>query len=155
VKFQNIKGTEEMTEDLRSRMSRFVEFINSADENIGREIVSDSAIFYVPFRTEPLRGLAGFLGVIRTMRQAFPDVQWSLEETIVEGATVAARFVMRGTHQGEFFGVPATGKRVQVQAMNIYRFADGRIVEEYGFPDLMVMMMQIGAVDLPAGAGHL
>jgi steroid delta-isomerase-like uncharacterized protein len=136
-----------MTEELRERMDRFVEFINSADEKIGDEIISPSATFHVPFLPEPVQGPSGYLKIIGIMRQAFPDVQWSLEETIIEGNTVAARFVLRGTHQGDFLGVPATGKPVQTQAMNIYRFTNGQISEEHGLPDLFGLMMQIRPID--------
>jgi steroid delta-isomerase-like uncharacterized protein len=60
--------------------------------------------------------------------------------------SVAARFIMRGTHQATFFGVPASGKKIQVQAMNFYRFSSGKIVEERGQPDLLALLQQIGAV---------
>ena len=52
------------------------------------------------------------------MRGGFPDIQWTLEEIVAEGDKVAARFTMRGTHRGTFFGVPPTGKTISVQAMN-------------------------------------
>ncbi|CAM3319844.1 hypothetical protein PSET11_02070 [Arthrobacter ulcerisalmonis] len=58
-------------------MDRFVEFINSADENIGAEIISPSSTFHVPFLPEPLQDLSGYLKIIRILRHAFPDVQWS------------------------------------------------------------------------------
>ncbi|SDL85981.1 ester cyclase [Arthrobacter sp. ok362] len=136
-----------MTEELRGRMDRFVEFINSADEKIGDEIISPSATFHVPFLPEPVQGPSGYLEIIGIMRQAFPDVQWSLEETIIQGNTVAARFILRGTHRGDFLGVSATGKPIQTQAMNIYRFTNGQIIEEHGLPDLFGLMMQIRPID--------
>jgi predicted ester cyclase len=52
---------------------------------------------------------------------------------------------MRGTHQGDFFGVPATGKPIAVQAVNFYRVSNGKIVGERGQPDLLSLMQQIGA----------
>jgi steroid delta-isomerase-like uncharacterized protein len=63
------------------------------------------------------------------MRAGFPDIQWVLEEMIAEDDKVAARFTMRGTHRGPFYGVPPTGKSIDVQAMNFYRFDGGKIVE--------------------------
>ncbi|WWL67671.1 ester cyclase [Burkholderia pseudomallei] len=80
------------------------------------------------------------------MRSGFPDIQWTLEEVIAAEDKVAARFIMRGTHQGDFFGVPATGKKIQVQAMNFYRLSGGQFVEERGQPDLLALLQQIGAV---------
>ena len=67
---------------------------------------------------------------------------------IAEGDKVAARFTMRGTHQGTFFGVPSSGKTIEVKAMNFYRIADGQIVEEHGQPDLLGLLRQIGAAPI-------
>jgi predicted ester cyclase len=80
------------------------------------------------------------------MRGGFPDIQWTLEEMVAEGDKVAARFTMRGTHLGIFFGTPSTGKKIAVQAMNIYRLSGGQIIEETGQPDLLGLLQQIGAV---------
>lgn len=131
------------------RMQRFVEFINSADETIGQEVVSESAIFHVPLQEAPLEGFAGYMQILGMMRSAFSDVQWSLDDTVIEGDRVVAKFTLRGTHDGEFFGVPATGKKIQARAMNIYRFVDGKIVDETGLPDIFTIMMQIGALKTP------
>ena len=59
---------------------------------------------------------------------------------IVEDDRVAARFTMQGTHQGAFFGVPPTGNKIRVQAMNFYRLSSGQFVEEYGQPDLLGLL---------------
>lgn len=130
----------------KSIMNRFVEFINSADENLAKELISPSAKFYVPGRPEPLEGPTGYLQIIGMMRSGFPDIKWHLEEVIAEDDRIAARFVMHGTHGGAFFGVPPTGKSIAVKAMNFYRLSNGQFVEEYGMPDMMGLMQQIGAL---------
>ena len=127
-------------------MRRFTDFINTASEKLAAELISPEAVFHVPGRSEPMRGPAGYLAIIGMMRGGFPDIQWTLEQLVAEGENVAARSTMRGTHQGVFFGVPPTGKKIEVQAMNFYRFSDGQIVEERGQPDLLGLMQQIGAV---------
>ena len=127
-------------------MLRFTEFINTASEKLAVELISPDAVFHVPGRPEPMRGPAGYLAIIGMMRVGFPDIQWTLEETIAEGDKVAARFTMRGTHQGAFFGVPPSGKKIVVQAMNFYRLSGGQFVEERGQPDLLGLLQQIGAV---------
>ena len=134
------------TETNKLAMRRFTQFINTADPTLAEELISPEAIFHVPGQVEPMRGPAGYLAVIAMMRGGFPDIQWTIEELIAEEEKVAARFTMRGTQLGVFFGVPPTGKKIQVQAMNFYRFAGGRIVEERGQPDLLGLMQQIGAV---------
>ena len=129
-------------------MQRFVQFINTADAKMATELVSAEAIFFVPGRPDPVRGPAGYLEIINMMRSGFPDIQWTLEETIAEGDKIVARYTMRGTHKGNFMGVPPAGKKIAVQALNIYRFSNGQIIEEQGQPDLLGLLQQIGG--LPA-----
>jgi steroid delta-isomerase-like uncharacterized protein len=136
-------------ENKKTFMQRFTEFINTGSEKLAAEVVSPDAIFHVPGRPEPMRGPVGYIAIIGMMRSGFPDIQWTLEEMIAEGDMVAARFIMRGTHRGTFFGVPPTGKSIQVQAMNFYRLSNGQIVEERGQPDMLGLLQQIGAVPEP------
>ena len=125
---------------------QFVEFINTADENLAQQLISPTAKFYVPGQTEPLTGPSGYLKTIWMMREGFPDIQWHLEEIISENDKSAIRFTMTGTHKGTFFGVPPTGNSIKVQATNFYRLTDNQITEEYGQPDLLALLQQIGAV---------
>ena len=99
-----------MTAENKVVMRRFVEFINTGSETLAQELISPDAVFHVPGNPEPMRGPAGYLAVIGMMRSGFPDIQWTLEEMIAEDDKVAARFIMRGTHNGTFFGVPPSGK---------------------------------------------
>jgi steroid delta-isomerase-like uncharacterized protein len=135
-----------MASNVLSSLHRFVEFINSGDTSIGKEVVSESAVFHVPFGGEPLKGLDGYLQILGMMRGAFPDIQWTLKETVCEGEKIVARFETRGTHNGPFLNFPASGKTFCMTAVNIYRFVDGKIVEELGQPDLFGLMVQIGAM---------
>jgi len=137
------------SEDNKLTMQRFVEFINTASEAMADELIATNAVFHVPGRPEPMRGPAGYLAIIAMMREGFPDVKWILDEMVAEDDKVAARFTMRGTHQGTFFGVPPTGKKITVQAMNFYRLANGKFVEERGQPDMLGLLQQIGAVPSP------
>ena len=100
----------------------------------------------MPGNPEPLRGPAGFLAIVEMMRGGFPDIQWTLEDMVAEGDKVAARFTIRGTHRGPFFGVPPTGKAIAGQSTSFYRLAGGQIVEDHGLPDMLGILRQIGAV---------
>jgi steroid delta-isomerase-like uncharacterized protein len=134
------------TEVNKATMQRFLEFINTASEELAAELIAPGAVFHVPGRAEPMIGPSGYLAIIGMMRSGFPDIQWTIEELIAEDDRVAARFIMRGTHQGAFFGVPPTGKKIEVQAMNFYRLSGGQFVEERGQPDIFGLMQQIGAM---------
>jgi predicted ester cyclase len=120
----------------RQFMTRFLEFINTADPRLATELVSPDAVFHVPGRAEPVQGCGA----------DFPTFSGTLEETVIEGDVIAARFTMRGTHRGAFFGVPPTGKTIAVQALNIYRLSTGKIISEVGQPDLLGLMQQIGGL---------
>ena len=159
-----------MTSALLPHLTRFTEFINSGDVTIGKEVISPNATFHVPFGGPPLQGksqlystyiqhtltpslhllgLGGYLQILGMMRSAFPDIQWTIKETIAEGDKIVCRFETRGTHNGPFMGVAPTGKSICMTALNIYRFENGQIVEELGQPDIFGLMVQIGAIPVP------
>jgi predicted ester cyclase len=72
-------------------------------------------------------------------------------EMLAEGDMVCARVTFSGTHQGEFMGLPPTGKRIEVDAIDIVRIRDGQVAEHWGVFDAMLMMQQLGAI--PEGSG--
>lgn len=94
-------------------------------------------------------GLSGLQDVLRGMRAAFPDMHWSLEEQISEGDKVVTRFEWTGTHQAEFFGVPATGRSVNVWGVVIDRLEGGKIKDTRILMDALGLMMQLGAFPPP------
>jgi steroid delta-isomerase-like uncharacterized protein len=77
------------------------------------------------------RGRQSLKDVVRIFESAFPDFRYEVEDVIAEGEKVAVRDVFRGTHQGNFIGIPATGKRVTMEAIHIFRFSEGKIAEHW------------------------
>ena len=94
-------------------------------------------------------GLEGLKDVLRGMRAGFPDMHWSVEEQMAEGDKVMTRFEWTGTHQGEFLGVPATGRPVRVWGIVIDRFQGGKIKETRLIMDALGLMMQLGVFPPP------
>ena len=90
-------------------------------------------------------GREGFRQFIGGFWQAFPDVTSTDKEMVIEGDKIAVLYVMRATHEGAFMGIPATGKRVEVKGLSVYRIENKQIAEEWAHPDLMSLMQQIGA----------
>ena len=80
---------------------------------------------------------------------AFPDLEVSIEDLIGEGDKVTWRIAVRGTHQDEFRGIPATGKNVSFGAQYIFRFRNGKIVERWTNLDRLGLLVQLGAVPAP------
>ena len=96
--------------------------------------------------------LDGLQDFTRALYAAFPDWHATIEELIVEGDNVVVRWTGRGTHRGEWAGVPATGRPVQTTGIDVERFVDGLIVEEHSNVDMLGFLRQIDAVTM-ADAG--
>jgi predicted ester cyclase len=77
---------------------------------------------------------------------AFPDACWEIADMVAEGDLVVVRAPFNGTHQGELFGIPATGRQVSIGSIYICRIVDGQIVERWGNSDDVGMLRQIGAI---------
>ena len=77
---------------------------------------------------------------------AFPDLRFTVEDIIAEGDEVVARWTARGTHEGEYKGVPSTGERVTFTGTTTYRITDGKVEETWWEWDEMVLMQQLGIV---------
>jgi len=95
-------------------------------------------------------GREGTRQLFAMMHAAFPDMRWEAEDVLADGDKAVARVRFSGTNDGEFMGMPATGKAVSVQVIDIVRFGeDGRALEHWGVFDMMGLMQQIGAVPGP------
>ncbi len=90
-----------------------------------------------------LEGIRAFAGTVRT---AFPDAQFTVEDRIVAGDKLVARWTMHGTHQGEFAGIPATGKQVTLTGIAIHRFEGDKIRESWDYYDALGLLQQLGAI---------
>lgn len=83
---------------------------------------------------------------ISSMRAAFPDVHYSVEDQIVEGDKVVVRYRFQGTHLGPFQGMPPTGRQVAYTGILIYRMADDKIAEQWTEFDLLGFLRQLGVL---------
>ena len=95
-------------------------------------------------------GLDGLKDIIRAMRSGFPDIVFSIHEQVAQDDKVASRFEWIGTHNGEFLGIPATGRHVRVWGMLIDRLQDGRIKDTRIIMDTLGLMSQLGVFPPPA-----
>jgi steroid delta-isomerase-like uncharacterized protein len=101
---------------------------------------------------ETLRGPSGYRPFFRRLREAFPDIEIVVEDTVSEGDKVAARCTVRGRHRGDALGLAATERPVEFTGICIVRVADGKIAEAWNNFDFMAMYQQLGALRLDAGA---
>jgi steroid delta-isomerase-like uncharacterized protein len=92
----------------------------------------------------------GVKQLFRMYTAAFPDLRMHAEDILVSGDKVVARVRGTGTHRGEFMGMPATGKSVDVQMIDIIRFGDDGLAHgHWGVFDALAMMQQLGAIPEP------
>jgi predicted ester cyclase len=107
--------------------------------------IDEAWVGYHPFAAQvPELELVG--GGIATMGAAFPDLRMAEADSLREGEKVAFRWILSGTHEGEFMGIAPTGRRVEAMGMDIVRLADGEIVEHWGEFDAMGLLRQMGVV---------
>jgi len=90
------------------------------------------------------RGAETMRRYIETVRGAFPDVRFTVVDSIAENGSVAIQWTASGTHEGEFLGMAPTGRRATIAGTTIYRIEGGRIAEEWVHWNLMSMMEQLG-----------
>ncbi len=81
---------------------------------------------------------------VSRVRHAFPDFTETVEDVVVDGATVVTRFIASGTHLGSYKGVAPTGQRVEIAEIGMFRIANGQIAEKWGLTDRLGMLEQLG-----------
>jgi steroid delta-isomerase-like uncharacterized protein len=86
---------------------------------------------------------------IESCRVGFPDLKFSIDDTIAERDEVVVHWTARGTHKGSFLGMPATNKKSTVSGTSIYRLEGSKIVESWANWNLMSMMQQLGVSSIP------
>ncbi|HEX6709532.1 MAG TPA: ester cyclase [Rubrobacter sp.] len=112
------------------------------------EILDPDFVCYDPnSESGAVRGAESIKAEIEYFRNAVPDLTYTVEDQVVEGDKVVSRYTVSGTHQGEFFGVPGSGKHIEMTGINIDRFDEsGKLIEEWPEYDLLGAMQQMGAI---------
>jgi len=127
----------------------FEELCNQRDGAVADEIVSADYVSHGP-QAPPAEGPDGVRARIAVYQDAL-DGYWDVQEILSAGADhVAVRWIGRGTHNAELMGVPATGAKIAVDAITIFKIADGKITEEWTVWDALGLLQQVGAVPAPA-----
>lgn len=131
-------------------MQRFYdEVVNAGNLDLIDELLTDNFVEHEDLPGVP-PGREGVKQFFAMFRSAFPDVTMTPDHMLAEGDLVAAYVTFRGTHEGEFAGVPATGKSVTFQAMDLVQFADGVATAHWGVTDMAALLTQLGVMPEPA-----
>lgn len=129
----------------------YQEVMEKGNVDIVDEVIAPDCIDISPIQppgigregTEPLKMFA------RMLHAGLSDIHVRVHELLTEGNTGIGRITIEGTHSGEFFGVPATGKKISLDIVDIVKYREGKIREHYGISDQLGLLQQVGVIPSP------
>ena len=136
-------------DEIREVGRRFVEeVINKQNLAAADELVAENFVELDPLPGQA-QGREGLKQILAMFFAAFPDLHWTVEEDAAEGDKLWSRFTWRGTHRGDFLGIPATGNHVEVNGVVIDRIVEGRMVDSRILMNELSLMQQLGVIPPP------
>jgi steroid delta-isomerase-like uncharacterized protein len=144
AELEAMKAQAEVEEQNKAVESRRWEAWGKGDFEAFKELYAPDYAWYLPSNNPKPMSQEETIEFVKMIHNAFPDVTFSIEELIAKGDRVIVRFIARGTHEGEFQGIPATGNKVEVSGVMISRIENGKIVEVREELDRLGQMMQLG-----------
>jgi steroid delta-isomerase-like uncharacterized protein len=134
------------TEESKALVRReYEQGVNKKDFDVRDGALASNYLGHFP-GVPPIKGIEAFKQFTSGFFTAFPDLQTTIEDLIAEGDKVAVRQTWRGTHTGNFLGIPPTGKQVAFTSTEVYRVAGGRLAEEWVELDMLGLLQQLGAI---------
>ena len=125
----------------------FEEFCTGRRSELADELIAEDYVAHGP-QAPPAEGRNGVRERVGLYQDAV-DAHWEVQEIFSVGDRVAARWKGTGTHRGELMGIDPTGRPIAVDAISLFRIADGRIAEEWTVWDALGLLQQVGAVPAP------
>jgi steroid delta-isomerase-like uncharacterized protein len=127
----------------------YQELFNNGDSSVIDAIIANDITIYDPIMGD-MHGIEAFRQFFTVFRSAFPQQNTTVEMLVGEGEFVAALHTHNGVNNGDFMGMPATGRTIRVTGLELFRLRDGKIVELWRHDDDAGLMRQLGLVLVPA-----
>lgn len=137
-------------QDNMTTQQKFGEAISSGSLEAMRDLVAPGCIDHDP-APDQVQGAEGFIHFFTSLRAAFPDLSITPEQMVADEDNICLAYTITGTHQGDFLGIPATGRKISARGVQIGRFENGKLAERWGSSDQLGIVKQIGGV-VPPGA---
>ena len=138
-----------MTTDIRTIIDRIpLEVLNKDNFGLIDEIVTTDFVEHYPQPGVPPTR-EGLKQTMRALKAAFPDLRYTIEDSIESGDKVVHRLTATGTMKADYMGMPATGKRATWTEIHVGRVANGRLAEHWGLVDQLGLLVQLGIVPAP------
>jgi steroid delta-isomerase-like uncharacterized protein len=138
------ESTPEQNEKMAHRY--FEEIMSQGKLEVVEEILAPDFAFIIPTQPEPIAGHEAFKGFVMYLRNAFPDIKFTVLRQTSEGNKVASRWSIEGTHKGEFLGAPATGNAIKDYGIDIFTIRHGKIVSVHVNENDFGLMQQLGII---------
>ncbi len=129
----------------REVLSGIYEAINTGDLALLEKFVAPDYADHA----DGYRGVEPFRQQIAAFRAGFPDLRVTVDDLLTDGDRFASRTTITGTHTGSLMGMPPTGKRISVEAVDIGRIHDGQAKERWGGLNMYSMLTQLGVIPAP------
>src|SRR5205823_7156489 len=126
----------------------YEEVINGKNLEIIDELLTADSVDHT-FGSQGVEASKQFFGMLF---QAFPDLRVEVHDVIAEGELLATRVSYSGSHEGEFIGIPATGRQARISGVDFLRMQDGRQAVHWGGPDMAGLLQQLGVMSAPGAS---
>ncbi len=134
-----------MSERNKAHIRRVIEEVyNRGELGVVDEVATSDLVIHTS--SQDIRGREGAKQYVAALRAGFPDLHFTIEDQVAEADMVVTRWTARGTHVGEFQGLPATGKEVRLAGTDIDRVVGGKVVECWVHVDELGLLRQLGVV---------
>jgi steroid delta-isomerase-like uncharacterized protein len=130
----------------------FEEVLTAGNLALIEELISPNYVSHYPAGYELGGGPEDVRQIVTSVRRAFPDVHFTVDDLIAEGEKVVCRWTFQGMQEGDFMGIPATGRKATVMGIAVYRVVSGQIAEAWFTWDALGLMRQLGVEPLPVEA---
>jgi len=144
AELEKFRAQAKLEEQNKEIVKRGFEALNKGDFDAIKEMTAPEFVRYIPSKSIDIQSPEERVAFAKALHIAFPDVNFSIEELYADGDRVSYRFIMRGTHQGEWKGIPATGNKFEISGIGIWRIENGKVVEVREELDRLGRMQQLG-----------
>ena len=143
AELEEFKAQAAVEEQNKALVKRHYEAVNSGDVEALREFFSSDYVYNTPAGND--ESLEHMIEKhLKLQMEAFSDRIFSVEDMLAKGDKVVSRFTGRGTHVGEFYGIPPTGKKFEITGIEIWQVENGKIVESWDAHDSLSLFQQLG-----------
>ena len=139
-----------MSDNKATMMRMYEEVMSQGDLDLMDDFLADDFVEHEELPPGVPQGKDAPKALMAMLREAFPDFRARVEEMLEDGDKVITRARFSGTHQGEFMGIPPTGKSFDIAVIDIVEFRDGKGIAHWGLMDTAAMMEQLGVGGPPA-----